>query len=134
MSETKEQTMMPKHGEFCWMELHSTNLEVCKTFYTQLFGWNLSQNRSVPDFEYIEFGTEAERKGGMFQMNSADFGDAPSHWMGYIAVDDVDETVKQVVELGGKICVPPHDIPNVGRFSVINDPSGATLSILTMKQ
>jgi uncharacterized protein len=132
MSKTNEQTMMPKHGEFCWMELHSKNVEECKQFYSTLFGWNLNQSQSVPDFDYTEFGTGEERKGGMFQMG-AEFGDAPSHWMAYIAVDDVDETARQVEALGGKVCVPPSDIPNVGRFSVLNDPSGAVISILTMK-
>lgn len=133
MSETKEQTTTPKHGEFCWMELHSKNVEACKQFYSTLFGWSLTQSQSVPDFEYTQFGTGEKQLGGMFQMNPADFGDAPSHWMGYVAVDDVDETARQVEELGGKVCVPPTDIPNVGRFSVLNDPSGAVISILTMK-
>jgi len=49
-----------------------------------------------------------------------------------VAVEDVDETVKRVEALGGKVCVPPTDIPNTGRFAVINDPSGATLSILKL--
>ena len=25
------------HGEFCWMELRSKNVETCKSFYTELF-------------------------------------------------------------------------------------------------
>lgn len=135
MSEKQEMTM-PKHGTFCWMELNSTNVETCKTFYTQLFGWNLSPSKAVPDspMEYTEFGVGEERCGGMFEMPKEHFGDAPSHWMAYVAVDNVDESVAKVEELGGKVCVPPSDIPNVGRFSVVNDPSGATLSLITLKQ
>jgi predicted enzyme related to lactoylglutathione lyase len=38
-----------------------------------------------------------------------------------------------VTELGGKVCVPPTDIP-VGRFAVVNDPEGATFSIITLKK
>jgi len=69
--------------------------------------------------------------GGMFQMG-AEFGETPSHWMPYVAVDDVDAKAKQVAELGGKICVPPSDIPNVGRFCIITDPTGATLSLIKL--
>ena len=39
----------------------------------------------------------------------------------------------QVAELGGKVCVPPTDIPNTGRFCVVNDPTGATISLITLK-
>jgi predicted enzyme related to lactoylglutathione lyase len=46
-------------------------------------------------------------------------------------VDNIDETVKKVEELGGKVIVPPMDIPEVGRFSVFADPQGAFISAIT---
>jgi hypothetical protein len=48
-------------------------------------------------------------------------------------VDDVDDRAAKVKELGGTVCVPPTDIPNVGRFCVINDPTGAAVSLITLK-
>lgn len=50
---------------------------------------------------------------------------------GYVTVDDVDASAKQAEALGGKVLIEPRDIPNVGRFCVISDPQGATLSIIT---
>ena len=132
---TMEQTaMMPKHGQVCWTEIATKNLDICKTFYAELFGWNLKRSEAVgEEMEYIEFGAEENcMAGGMYQMTE-EYGDAPSHWMSYVAVDNVDESAKKVVELGGNVCVPPSDIPNVGRFSVITDPTGATFSIITLK-
>lgn len=132
---TMEQTtMMPKHGQICWTEIATKNLDACKTFYAELFGWNLKRSEAVgTEMEYIEFGDGGDcPAGGMYQMGE-EYGDAPSHWMSYVAVDDVDESAKKVTELGGKVCVPPTDIPNVGRFSVITDPTGATFSLITMK-
>lgn len=132
---TMEQTaMMPKHGQVCWTEIATKNLDACKQFYAELFGWNLKRSEAVgEEVEYIEFGTEENcMAGGMYQMTE-ECGEAPSHWMSYVAVDDVDESAKKVVELGGNVCVPPSDIPNVGRFSVITDPTGATFSIITLK-
>ena len=54
---------------------------------------------------------------------------APSHWMMYVGTDDVDSTVKQALALGGKTCVAPQDIPNIGRFAVLIDPQGAMFAI-----
>jgi uncharacterized protein len=55
---------------------------------------------------------------------------APPSWLGYVAVDDVDATAEHAKRLGGAVHVPPRDIPNVGRFSIIADPQGATLGLL----
>ena len=55
----------------------------------------------------------------------------PPMWGVYVTVDDVDATAKLVEELGGTILMPPMDIPNVGRFCVIQDPQGAVISAIT---
>ena len=126
----------PKHGEFCWMELASNNLEACKSFYTDMFGWSLTTSNAA-GMEYTEISAGEKKIGGMYQM-SDECGDGegkmmPPHWGAYIAVDDVNASVEKVKALGGNVCVPPTDIPNVGRFSVINDPSGAMVSLITFK-
>ena len=46
-------------------------------------------------------------------------------------MDDVDGTAAKAAKLGGKIIVPPTDIPTVGRFTVIQDPQGAVISAIT---
>ena len=126
------QMAKPKHGEFCWNELGTSNLEICKPFYAEIFGWHFKENKS-PEMIYNEMSLDGTKQfGGMFQMGK-EFGDVPSHWMAYIAVDDVDASAAKVTELGGNVCVPPTDIPNTGRFCVVNDPSGATFSLITLK-
>ncbi|MGH9943445.1 MAG: VOC family protein [Pyrinomonadaceae bacterium] len=122
---------MPAHGTVCWTELASKDLDAAKKFYSELFGWKLTVS-DVAGMAYTEFHAGGRPVGGMHQM-TAEFGDAPSHWMSYVAVDDVDAAAARVEALGGKVCVPPTDIPTVGRFSVITDPSGATISMLTLK-
>ena len=46
----------------------------------------------------------------------------------------VDATAKLAVEMGGKVLVPPQDIPQVGRFCVLQDPQGATIKAITYVQ
>lgn len=122
---------IPAHGQFCWSELATTDSEAAKNFYSEIFGWKLTQ-ADVPDMPYSYIMAGGEKPvGGLYQMGK-EYGDAPAHWMSYVSVDDVDATAQRVAELGGKICVPPTDIPNVGRFSVITDPTGANISIITL--
>lgn len=130
MSATGTKEQMPATGTFCWNELGTTNVEAAKKFFTELFGWQLKAG-DVAGMEYNEIMVGNRAVGGMYQMGP-EFGDMPSHWIPYVAVEDVDETARRVEELGGKVCVPPTDIPNTGRFAVINDPSGAAISIIKL--
>jgi len=133
-----EKMVMPKHGEFCWNDLATTNVETCKKFYGELLGWKFKESDAT-GMAYSEISIDGQKTvGGMWQTDQCPEGEPsempPPHWMTYIAVDDVDASAAQVAELGGSVCVPPTDIPNTGRFAVINDPTGATFSLITLKR
>ncbi len=125
-----EQKKVAQVGTFCWNELASKDASTSGKFYTELFGWK-SVETPIGDTTYTLFKIGDKDVGGMCQM-TAEWGEMPSHWMSYVAVDDVDALASRVENLGGKVCVPPTDIPTVGRFSVIQDPTGATLSIIKL--
>jgi hypothetical protein len=55
----------------------------------------------------------------------------PPNWTAYVAVDDVDATAGKAKSLGGSVIRPPTDIPGIGRFAVIADPTGAVIDIMT---
>jgi hypothetical protein len=124
----------------CWTELATKDAETAKKFYSELLGWTLVKseatktegNDECAGMEYTEFKVGDRPLGGIFQM-TAEMGDKPSHWTSYVAVTDVDASAKRVEELGGKIYMPPTDIPNVGRFCIISDPTGATISLITLR-
>ena len=127
-----EHHQAPPEGIFCWNELATRDLAAAKTFYTELLGWQLKESTAA-GMQYNEIvAPNGEHIGGLYQMGP-EYGEAPSHWMAYVAVGDVDARAARVEALGGKVCVPPMDIPNVGRFCVINDPTGATISLITLK-
>jgi len=122
--------MMPAEGAFCWNELATTNLDEAKKFYTELLGWTLKEGQPG-GMIYNEITAGGRPSGGMYQL-TPEMAGAPSHWMAYVAVDDVDAKAKRVEELGGKVSMPPTDIPNVGRFCVINDPTGASIALIKL--
>lgn len=131
MSEQAKAFEMPAHGTICWTELQSRDVEAAKKFYSELLGWTMNTS-AAGGVDYTEFKAGERPLGGMMQM-CAEMGDGPSHWMSYVAVDDVDASAKRVEELGGQIHVPPTDIPNVGRFCLISDPAGAAISLITLR-
>lgn len=126
MSEHK----MPTNGTFCWNELATKDLEAAKKFYTELLGWQIEESTAA-GMNYSEIVVNGEHIGGIYQI-TAEQGERPSSWMAYVAVDDVDAKARLTEELGGRVCVRPMDIPNVGRFCVVNDPTGATISLVKL--
>ena len=124
-------------GEFCWTEIATTDAAACQKFYQNVFGWKFKKSDATgAEMQYLEFGTSVESPfGGMFQMNPAWYdGEMPKpHANIYVAVDDVDAAAKRTVELGGKIVGEPMDVENVGRMSEIQDPTGARIFIIKLK-
>jgi predicted enzyme related to lactoylglutathione lyase len=120
------------HGMICWTELASKDVEAAKKFYTGLLGWKLTGSQAG-GMNYTEIVVGDKHVGGMYQLtDECGEANAPSHWMSYVAVDDVDAAAKRTEELGGAVRVPPMDIPNVGRFCVITDPAGAAISLIKL--
>lgn len=119
------------HGTFCWNELVSTDPDKVRDFYKQLINWEIVDS-GMPGMKYEMLKAGDKNVGGMMKMPEEAKG-VPSHWMSYVAVDDVDACAKKTKELGGNIIHGPQDIPNVGRFVIIQDPAGAVVSLITMK-
>ena len=115
-----------------WPELATTDPAGAAAFYTRLFGWKTKPETGVETAEYTEWVNGRASMGGMLPMRGDQWKGVPPHWMVYITVANCDERAARAGQLGGKVCVPPTDIPNVGRFSTVSDPQGAVFSIIQM--
>jgi len=119
---------MKQHGAFSWNELMTNDLDGAKSFYTKMFNWKLEDvDKEMP---YTVVRNNGQEMAGMMTM-PPEAGAMPPMWGAYVTVDDVEASAKQAQELGGKVLIEPRDIPDVGRFCVISDPQGATLSLIT---
>jgi predicted enzyme related to lactoylglutathione lyase len=117
-------------GSFCWNELTTRRPVESIAFYDAVFGWEA--HTSPGPMPYTEFRLGGRVIAGMMVMEGDMWPpDLPNHWMVYFAVADTDAAVAKATELGGNVSVQPTDIPP-GRFAVINDPQGATFSILAL--
>ena len=113
---------------FIWHDLATTDPKAAAEFYTAVVGWTLGTN--MPGMDYTILQAAGVGVGGIMPMPPATSGMAP-RWNGYIYVADVDATAAKAVTLGGRIFQPGMDIPGIGRFAVIADPTGATFILLS---
>ena len=58
---------------------------------------------------------------------------APSAWLAYVMVDDVNAATAKAKALGANIMKDVTEIPNVGWFSIFTDPTGAALALFKPK-
>jgi predicted enzyme related to lactoylglutathione lyase len=121
------------HGTFCWNELVTRDMDGATKFYTELLGWKAVVG-DMPGIKYTLLKSGDSDAGGLMDMPPDVPKEVPSHWMAYIAVDDVDGLAEKVGSLGGNILHGPQDIPTVGRFCIIQDPTGAVVSLITMAE
>ena len=124
-----DQAAMKQHGAFSWNELMTSDVASAKAFYGELFGWKM-RDEQMPELTYTLLKIGDQEVGGMMAI-PANVQGAPPAWGTYVTVDDVDRQVIRAEQLGGKVILPPRDIPNVGRFTVISDPQGAMLTMIT---
>lgn len=118
-------------GSITWLELYTTNPDVAGSFYAKTIGWATASHDMGPAGTYTMFnmpGSEKEGVGGMMKM-PPDMANVPSNWLPYFEVADCDASAKKASELGGKLLMPPTDIPDIGKFAIVQDPQGATFAI-----
>ncbi|MBI1796969.1 MAG: VOC family protein [Candidatus Eisenbacteria bacterium] len=116
-------------GSLCWTELMTRDTAKAGAFYTALFGWKTDVMTMGP-MSYTVFKRDDTGAGGMMAI-SPDMGQVPPNWMPYFAVTDTDAIVAKANQVGGRVIAPAQDVPNVGRFAVLQDPQSAVFAVLT---
>ena len=118
-------------GGYIWYELLSADPEGSKAFYDSVVGWNIGE--AAPEFQgYRMIGrSDGKYAGGVLPLTDEmrAHGARPT-WLGYIHVTDVDESVKEIEQAGGKTLMAPFDIPNVGRIALVADLQGAPFYVM----
>lgn len=112
-------------GAMTWNELLTRDEGAAQAFFSDLFGWRGERQENG----YVLLFDGDRQAGGMMPIDE-EWGDAPSNWMVYFAVDDVDEKARRAEELGGQVLNGPFDLPTGGRMAVIQDPQGAVFSVM----
>ena len=122
--------MTDNHGRFSWYELLTTDMEAAKAFYANVVGWG-TQDASAPGNAYTFFTINKAPVSGMMNLpDEVKKRGGSQCWIGYVGVTDVDAAVARVRQLGGSVYLPPTDIPEVSRVSVVTDPQMTTIALV----
>jgi predicted enzyme related to lactoylglutathione lyase len=110
-------------GALVWNELASPDLDASTTFYSGLFDWKIVPFESSPE-PYLSIRNGAAHNGGIRPLSP---GMAP-HWLVYFGVEDIDEALPRVQELGGAKHAGPIDI-QMATIAIVADPQGAVFAL-----
>jgi predicted enzyme related to lactoylglutathione lyase len=109
-----------------WFEVAGKDHKALKAFYSELFGWQLT------DMEGAPYSTVDARDGGI----PGGIGQAPEghpgHVTFYVQVDDIGAALSKAESLGGKRTMGPMDIPN-GQIALFTDPEGHEIGLMTQE-
>lgn len=113
-------------GAFSWYSLQTTDVEAAKAFYAEVFGWTY-QVMDMPTGPYTTIQVGGTGMGGITPPAQEGI---PPHWGSFITVDDADAAAEAATKNGGTLLGPAFDIPTVGRVAIIQDPTGAVVSLI----
>ena len=119
-------------------EIHASDVEAAKAFYTGLFGWAFNEMPGGEEMNYhliegADIGVEKPLSGGLMSR----MGDAPEAGSPIrggtmtFAVADCDERYEWALANGGAEALPPMDYPGIGRCAYVEDGQGNVVGMIT---
>ena len=102
-------------------EIAVKDLAKATKFYTQLFDWQVDSNNPL-NYGLTKTGG---LDGGLFPLPEG----VPHYVTIYVQVEDIDASLGQAVELGGRMIVPRMPIPGIGEFGIFADPDGNLVGV-----
>jgi len=114
-------------GRVVHFEIPVDDEKRAKDFYTKAFGWKMSP---VPNMEYTMVGTTPSDENGMPSEPGAINGgmmvrQGPvKNPVVTIAVPDIENALKEVVKLGGKVIIGKTSVGDMGFSAYIKDTEG----------
>ncbi|MQA31057.1 MAG: VOC family protein [Luteitalea sp.] len=111
---------------FVHVELNTNDIVKAKTFYSQLFNWELEDVPMGPSGQYTMIKPGKGTGGGMLTHPQPG---ATSAWLAYVEVEDVAAALQKAKSLGAKVMVEMTEVPGAGWMGIFVDPTGATLAV-----
>jgi uncharacterized protein len=130
MSENAEgATVLPRDGYPagvpCFIDTSQPDVEAARHFYGGLFGWEFEER--MPG-SYWMATIDGHDVAGLGQA------DGEPAWNTYIEVASADQATADALQLGAHVLLPPMDVAEAGRMSVIADPTGAVFCTWESRQ
>jgi predicted enzyme related to lactoylglutathione lyase len=114
-------------------EIPAKDVEKLKKFYSELFGWKIYRPPGPIEYWMIETVPVDEQgmtsrpgvNGGMYKKDQPQL--KP---VNYILVEDIDEYIQKIEDLGGTILRGKQEVPGIGWIALCLDPEGNSIAIM----
>ena len=114
-------SVAPVQGELCWEELRTPDPAMARRFYGEVFGW-AAFPRKGSALEVFGFGELPGEQAAT--LHAVKLGQRVG-WDVFVAVDSVKDSVERTRQLSGMILSEKNELPGLGKYAVIADPTGA---------
>jgi uncharacterized protein len=114
-------------GDWYWNELSTPDEKKALAFYEKIFGYAHDTMDMGPQGTYYILKKDDKPRGGLMKSPMPNM---PAGWLPYVLVANCDASLARAKQLGAKECMGATDIPNVGRFAIVNDPTGAMIAFM----
>jgi uncharacterized protein len=104
-------------GDLVYFEIRSGDAVRAQRFWSSLFGWRF--NADAGEFPYTMAQTPAGTGMGLYRAEEEDRG-----LLVYFSVDDLDQELRRVRDLGGEVTQEKTAIPETGWFARCRDTEG----------
>jgi hypothetical protein len=118
-------------NSFVHVELNSTDVTKSKAFYGKLFDWKMEDMDMGGGMTYTTLKPGEGVGGGMMKQLIPG---APSSWLSYVLVDEIKAATQKAKSLGATVMKDVTEVPGMGWFSIITDPTGAHLGLWQNKK
>ncbi|MFG1848469.1 VOC family protein [Micromonospora carbonacea] len=119
----------PGPGRPSWYEYMTTAPAAADRFHADALGLRASVPPGAPDDSYALLLADGRPVAGRLAPPPPLAGLLPTGWMVYFAVADPDDVAGRAQALGGRLLVPPRDVPT-GRVAALADPAGAVFTVV----
>jgi predicted enzyme related to lactoylglutathione lyase len=114
-------------------EIPAKDVEKLRRFYSEVFGWKITRAPGPIEYWMIETVPVDEQgmivrpgvNGGLYKKDQP-----PLRPVNYILVEDVDEYIQKIKDLGCTITQGKQEVPGVGWIAQALDPEGNPVAIL----
>jgi predicted enzyme related to lactoylglutathione lyase len=108
-----------------WFEVRGNDGGKLRRFYAELFGWKIDADNPTK-YGMVETGGKGGIPGGV-----GDAIDGTRSWVTfYVAADDLADALARAQKLGGKVVMPPRQLPGGPAIAVFEDPEGHVVGLV----
>lgn len=114
------------NGTWVWDELWTDNISAATGFYQSLFGYHAFTYKDGNHGNYQIMGRNGAPLTGIVKRPLPK---VEPGWLGYLQVENVDATARQVLKAGGAVLLPPKPGTQNEDIAIVADPTGGVFAL-----